>query len=408
MTYTTEQTNKIYTIVSYFNSVAGTRFKASVEKNKDAVWGMFTKANEDFGEVRTHINDYTQNEKNEKDLVKCCMMFKGVAATPVVATPVATAIAPVQNSIDTLGKFIMDFVGNMKMDEIQNTVSEKMHDDVRKFIADNYGTIERKVVINLNEKKTELSGVVHKKFDTVLKFVEANEPVFLTGAAGTGKNFLCQQIAKTLGLDFYFSNAVTQEYKLTGFTDAMGNFHESQFYKAFKNGGLFMLDEMDASIPEVLIILNAALANRYFDFPAPIGYVEAHPNFRVVAAGNTYGNGADYDYVGRSQLDAASLDRFALVRIDYDEEIEENCANGDKELLKFCRKFRKAVNDAGIRAVVSYRCISRMAKLSSCMEADELISTCLTKSLDNSDLLTIKDKLNGCGKYTDGFLKIIA
>lgn len=63
----------------------------------------------------------------------------------------------------------------------------------------------------------------------------------------------------------------------------------SSMYKAFKYGGLFMLDEMDASIPEVLIILNAAIANRYFDFPAPIGYVEAHPNFRVVSAGNTFG-----------------------------------------------------------------------------------------------------------------------
>ena len=117
--------------------------------------------------------------------------------------------------------------------------------------------------------------------------------MFLAGPAGSGKNVICKQIAKALDLDFYFSNAVTQEYKLTGFTDANGTYHESQFYKAFRNGGLFMLDEMDASIPEVLIILNAAIANRYFDFPAPIGYVEAHPDFRVVAAGNTFGNGAD-------------------------------------------------------------------------------------------------------------------
>ena len=77
-----------------------------------------------------------------------------------------------------------------------------------------------------------------------------------------------------------------------------------------------MLDEMDASIPEVLVILNAAIANRYFDFPAPIGYVEANPNFRVIAAGNTTGHGADFEYVGRNQLDGASLDRFAVVKID--------------------------------------------------------------------------------------------
>ena len=128
------------------------------------------------------------------------------------------------------------------------------------------------------------------------------------------------QVAEALGLEFYFSNAVTQEYKITGFIDANGSFHETQFYQAFTKGGLFMLDEMDASVPEVLVMLNAAIANRYFDFPT--GLVEANENFRLIAAGNTFGTGADIEYTGRYQLDAASLDRFALVDIDYSTKVE--------------------------------------------------------------------------------------
>ena len=77
---------------------------------------------------------------------------------------------------------------------------------------------------------------------------------------------------------------------------------------------------MDASVPETLIILNAAIANRYFDFPT--GRVRANPKFRVIAAGNTLGTGADINYTGRYSLDRASLDRFALVQIDYSREIE--------------------------------------------------------------------------------------
>ena len=57
-----------------------------------------------------------------------------------------------------------------------------------------------------------------------------------------------------------------------------------------RNGGLFFLDEMDASIPEVLVLLNAAIANGYFEFPN--GKITAHEDFRVVAAGNTVGSGA--------------------------------------------------------------------------------------------------------------------
>ena len=186
----------------------------------------------------------------------------------------------------------------------------------------------------------------------------------------------------------------------------MGNYQETQFYKAFTQGGLFMLDEMDASIPEVLVILNAAIANRYFDFPAPIGYVEAHPDFRVIAAGNTTGHGADFEYVGRNQLDGASLDRFAIVKIDYSKAIEDSVA-GDIELADFCRAYRKAANKAGIQVIVSYRAIGRLAKMLQLLSIQEALETCLVKGLDKDDIHMISDGININNKYV-GCLKELA
>lgn len=311
-----------------------------------------------------------------------------------------------EKGLKLLAEVMANTIKDINMSDIEDGISQNLESKIDKYIADKYGPITRKTTLILDGKAKEIQGVVHEKFGEVLNYVANNEPVFLTGAAGTGKNYLCKQIADALGIPFHFTNAVTQEYKLTGFTDANGTFHETEFYKAFKNGGLFMLDEMDASIPEVLIILNAAIANRYFDFPAPIGYVEAHPNFRVVAAGNTYGNGADYDYVGRSQLDAASLDRFGLVSIDYDPRIEEAMAQGDSELLGFCRAFRKACKEAGIRTVVSYRAINRMAKLKAALPIEELLKSALIKGLTAQDLKTIKDKLQSFGDYTMALNKL--
>ncbi|MCA7081854.1 AAA family ATPase, partial [Staphylococcus aureus] len=112
-------------------------------------------------------------------------------------------------------------------------------------------------------------------------------PLLLVGPAGSGKNVVLEQVAKDLGKDFYFTNAVTEEYKLTGFIDASGTYQETQFYQAFTKGGIFFLDEMDASVPEALVILNAAIANRYFNFPN--GKAQAHPDFTVVAAAYTTG-----------------------------------------------------------------------------------------------------------------------
>lgn len=136
----------------------------------------------------------------------------------------------------------------------------------------------RKVEIEFKSKTPE--GVIrHAKYDQIKTCIQMDIPVYLVGEAGTGKNFTLQEIAEDLGLDFYFTNSVQQEYKLTGFIDAGGVYHDTEFYKAFTQGGLFFLDEIDASIPEVLVLLNAAIANRYFEFPN--GRVDAHPDFRV-------------------------------------------------------------------------------------------------------------------------------
>ena len=303
-------------------------------------------------------------------------------------------------NLSSLEKAIAEVFIRDKQDLIKEQLTNKIFEQAQQKIEETYGKMYKKVVLEIEDKEVDMGDeVLHEKFDTILKFVKQDEPVFLVGEAGTGKNYICKQVAKALGLNFYFSNAVTQEYKLTGFTDAMGVYQESQFYKAFKYGGLFMLDEIDASIPEVLVILNAAISNRYFDFPAPIGYVEAHPDFRVVAAGNTIGQGASYTYVGRNQLDGASLDRFATVNVDYDINIETRCANNDVELVEFVREVRRIAKEKKIMLIVSYRSISRIAKMKDLIGLEETLKTCLFKNLNPNEMYQIYDNIRTTPDY---------
>jgi len=67
--------------------------------------------------------------------------------------------------------------------------------------------------------------------------------------------------------------------------------------------------------------MNASLANGYTEFPDQ--RITHHANTRFVAAANTIGKGADAQYVGRNQLDAATRDRFAFVPWDIDDRLEE-------------------------------------------------------------------------------------
>lgn len=242
--------------------------------------------------------------------------------------------------------------------------------------------------------------VVHEKHEIIMTCIKSDIPVYLVGPAGSGKNHTLQDIANELGLDFYFTNSIQQEYKVTGFIDAGGNYHETEFYKAFTNGGIFFLDEMDASIPEVLVLLNAAIANKYFEFPT--GRKEAHPNFRVVAAGNTCGSGADELYTGRLVLDSATLDRFVIIEFNYDRNIELALAEGNEALVNFIRQMRKFAEDNGIRATFSYRSIISTVKLEKAgIKLSVILKIAVFKGLDKDTINTFRTdySLGKSGRY---------
>ena len=393
-------------LLRFYNMQAGTSIRTKNDFNQRKVLEVLDRFNGDVVAVKNHIRKWVRENPEQaqagyNDCFDAALAEKKKEVVEVVeeAKPAMPTEAQVGSAMGLLEQAVVGMIAKMQSEKIEAEVMGTVEDKVRQFIKDEYGTIERKIVTVVDGKKVPMKGIQHDKFERVLKYVANNKPVFLTGPAGSGKNVICKQVAEALGLKFYFTNAVTQEYKLTGFTDAMGTYQPTQFYKAFTEGGVFMLDEMDASIPEVLVILNAAIANRYFDFPAPIGYVEAHPDFRVIAAGNTTGHGADIEYVGRNQLDGASLDRFAVVRIDYSEAIENNIALGNIELADFCRDFRKSVSKAGLNVIVSYRAIGNIATMEQVLTIEEVLEDCLVKGLDVDDIKIVEKGLERNSKY---------
>lgn len=264
---------------------------------------------------------------------------------------------------------------------------------------------KRQIEIDFTRKqhqdKTPDGVIRHSKYNQIKTCIDNDIPVYLVGEAGTGKNYTLQEIAGDLGLEFYFTNSVQQEYKLTGFIDAGGVYHETEFYKAFTKGGLFFLDEIDASIPEVLVLLNAAIANRYFEFPN--GRVDAHPDFRVVAAGNTVGSGANDLYTGRLVLDSATLDRFVIIEFDYDRNIELKLAKGNEALVNFIRGLRRFSKENGVRATFSYRCIMTIVKLETAgMDIQDIFAIAVFKGLDKDTIKTFRTdvtKDGNSGRY---------
>lgn len=238
------------------------------------------------------------------------------------------------------------------------------------------------------EEKKEQETIRHEKTDVVEICIKAGIPVYLYGPAGTGKTEIARTVSYDLHLDFYTMSKVQSAYDLSGFIDAHGKYQVTEFYRAFTKGGIFLLDELDASAPDAVIALNSAIANGFYSFPT--GRETAHPDFHVIATGNTSGYGADSTYTGREAVDGATLDRFAVITIDYDVRIERICASGDDSLVSFIHAYRKACTDACIEVPVSYRGIKNIAKLVNAgLRKEEAILYSLIKGMDKETARSI-------------------
>lgn len=252
------------------------------------------------------------------------------------------------------------------------------------------GTPARKIEVEFNGAKNQVDGVLNPVFEDVVALIAAKKNVYLFGPAGSGKNVLCGQVAEALGLKFYYQNTLLTKFDLSGFKNAVGDFEKTEFFEAFTNGGLFMLDEVDNSSAEALVALNAALANGYYSFPG-IGRVDCHPDFRCIAAGNTIGTGADAAYCGRYKMDASSRDRFQFIEVDYCPEIEESICAGHDDILQFVRDLRKAVQKVGAEMILGYRCMVSLVQFGEKFGEEKSIKYFITKGLEKVDRDTIRE-----------------
>lgn len=264
------------------------------------------------------------------------------------------------------------------------------------LVGDNMVKLSRKVDISIPKMPSVELDNAHQMLETILQDVMCGGQPLLVGPTGSGKTTLAQQIAKALGRDFYMSARITGEYGIRGFTDAHGNTTRTPFREAYEHGGVFLFDEIDASDADALTSFNAGLSNGVMDFPD--GMVDRNTNFVALAAANTFGRGADRQYVGRNQLDAATLDRFDVYEVDYDEQFEL-MISPDQEWTRYVQHVRAAVAKAGVRHIVSPRASMRGGyKLAGGMARDVVEEATIWKGLDATNRQRVEAAMRDLGR----------
>lgn len=256
----------------------------------------------------------------------------------------------------------------------------------------------------------------HESFPLLLAVAAARVPCMLVGPAGSGKTSAAHAAANALGLSFYCMSVGPQTSKsdFKGYRDANGLYHRTPLREAYEGGGVFLIDEIDAALPGTLTEMNAALANQFYTFGDGVR-VDRHPDFIPVAAANTFGTGADRQYVGRNQLDAATLDRFFSLEWGYDEAFEAALVGikrartyqtpGDSDMCptewyEYVVSVRAAIATAKIRHVVSPRATIYGARLLRVIRRETLEEGLIWKGLSAVQRDQIKVNMSGRGKGT--------
>lgn len=270
--------------------------------------------------------------------------------------------------------------GDGLLDLIIGQVTAKLDDNIKHKVEQAIDAIDRRVKDKLDKlaipsivlKRPELPDVkidnVHRQFEHVLELLNAGEYVYLHGSPGGHKSSIGPQLAQALGVRYGYMSLCEQtpEYVVKGFTSPIdGKYYPSQFVDFYENGGLFCWEEMDAANDNLRASLNTMLENKQASLDK--GLVNMHPQFYMLANGNTCGRGAHPAFPSRTSFDAAFAARFIFLEFEYDWELCKYIALSLNEQAGPIVQWGKNVCEwslaNGVQLVMSPREIYKLAKL---------------------------------------------
>lgn len=166
-----------------------------------------------------------------------------------------------------------------------------------------------------------------RELESVVAALTAGRHLLLEGPPGTGKSTVLRSVAECTGSGFEFieGNAELTPARLVGAFDPSVVLAEGYVEHAFvdgpllcalREGALLYIEEINRIPEETLNLLITVMSEGELHVPR-LGKVQAHPEFRLVAAMNPF------DSVGTARIASAVYDRCCRLAMGYQDAVEE-------------------------------------------------------------------------------------
>jgi cobaltochelatase CobS len=219
---------------------------------------------------------------------------------------------------------------------------------------------------------------------------DENIPCLLWGPHGSGKSTMIEQVCARLNRPtMRMQHSVdTERADVVGQWVLEGDktvFHYGPLARAMRDGLVYIADEYDFALPNVLAAYQAVMEGEPLiipNAPAHMAIVKPHPDFRFFATGNTNGSGDETGlYQGTQLQNAANYSRFGItIYLTYNSEEKTILKKlfGEipdvdlKMLMEFVTLVRQAYSERTLTNTISTREIIGVTRLAILRGRDKL------------------------------------
>jgi MoxR-like ATPase len=257
--------------------------------------------------------------------------------------------------------------------------------------------LSREMMIPKHNDNLIVTDTVEATMDAIEKLQAMLKPTLLVGHAGVGKNQLIGEVANKLRKPVIKINC-SGDMRTSSLLGRMAPNNEGKFVwedgliiKAIREGYWLILDEINCLDADILFCLHGLIDDGFITLANNSEVVEAHPEFRMFATMNPI------SYFGVKTLNQALADRFAIIEVGFDKEIDKALVkqlNYPKEiqtsLLTLITNIRMEYEKGEISQNFGHRTLSNVVQLSKEFDLLDSLNMSFSNKLPDTQRASIK------------------